>query len=95
MKAANISVFPYDVPDKAEKVDETIEIDGNTSCQPRQFIASNPGEAIWRSTGLYAKAGDIVSLSFPEHIVGKIKVIILFLNNKIDFFSNFCIFRYK
>ena len=42
--------------------------------QPNQFFYSGSGNIVWRSTALYAKAGTIVTLTFPEIAIGKLEV---------------------
>ncbi len=44
------------------------------SAQPSQFWFSSSGVNVWRSTGLYAKAGTIVTVTFPDNAVGKLGV---------------------
>ena len=43
--------------------------------QPNQFKFSYPKTKEWRSTGLYAKAGTVVTLTFPEAAIGKLEVV--------------------
>jgi hypothetical protein len=50
------------------------------SAYPSQFIASSAGAPIWRSTGLYAKAGTVVTLQFTDVAVGKLMVSFIMLN---------------
>lgn len=47
------------------------------SAQPSQFWFSNPAANVWRSTGLYAKAGTIVTLTIPDSVVGKLGVSVI------------------
>jgi hypothetical protein len=47
------------------------------SAQPSQFWFSNPGANVWRSTGLYAKAGTVVTITVPDSTIGKLGVSVI------------------
>jgi hypothetical protein len=44
------------------------------SAYPSQFVSSSAGAPVWRSTGLYAKAGTVVTVQFTDAAVGKLMV---------------------
>ena len=61
--------FPGEVPANASRISRTITIDGNQSGLPSNFGYSGARSHIRMTTGLYAAAGDVVTVSFPPHLV--------------------------
>ena len=60
------------MPHDAERVTDTVIVDGDYPVQhPYQFYLSYPSFPQWRSTGLYAPAGEVVNLTFPDAVVGE------------------------
>ena len=69
--------FPGKVPDNATRISRTIIVDGNQSGLDSNFGYSNPRADIRISTGLYAAAGEIVTISVqPDIVTSGTKVLI-------------------
>ena len=58
--------FPGTVPSSASSVSQTLTIDGTYAGRDSDYMYSNAGAAVWRSTGLYANAGEQVNVSLPS-----------------------------
>jgi len=61
--------FPGEVPANASRISRTITIDGNQSGLPSNFGYSGARSHIRMTTGLYAAAGDVVTVSLPSEVV--------------------------
>jgi hypothetical protein len=59
--------FPYAVAADAERVSQALVIDASYAGRPWQYVASGAGEPVWRSTGLYAPAGEVVTVTVDGH----------------------------
>ncbi len=62
--------FPGDVPANASRVSRTVEINGTFAGLPSSFGYSGARSAGRMSTGLYAAAGEVLNVTFPNNIVG-------------------------
>jgi hypothetical protein len=58
--------FPGVAPSSASPVTRTLRIDGTYAGRESDYMYSNAGAAVWRSTGLYANAGELVNASLPS-----------------------------
>ena len=63
------SNFPGEVPANASRISRTITIDGNQSGLPSNFGYAGARSHIRVTTGLYAAAGDVVTVSLPQPVV--------------------------
>ena len=58
--------FPGVVPFSTPPVSKTLSIDGTYPGRDSGYMFANAGAAVWRSTGLYANAGELVNVSLPS-----------------------------
>ena len=72
--APDMATFPYEVPSDAERVTKAVTIDATTGDYHRKFWYSGAGSWVWRATGLYAAASEVVKVTLPESLIGKAKV---------------------
>ena len=61
--------FPGAVPADAERISRTVSIDGTYAGYPGHYGFSGAGSPVWRSTGLYAAPGDVVTITVPARVV--------------------------
>jgi hypothetical protein len=72
-----VAEFPGEVPVSAGRVRRVVEVDGDFEGLPQQFNAGGARADGWRSTGLYAAPGEVVTLTFPARVLGhRVKVLI-------------------
>ncbi|MFL0789854.1 MAG: M60 family metallopeptidase, partial [Prochlorococcus sp.] len=62
--------FPGSVEENAERISSSVEIDASYEGRDDGFIYSQAGKDIWRSTGIYAPAGEVISITLPEGAIG-------------------------
>jgi hypothetical protein len=68
--------FPGAPAQGAELVTETVTIDGSYSGRSGKYFASAAGKARWSSTGLWAPAGGVVTITVPTKAVNKLNLLI-------------------
>jgi hypothetical protein len=61
--------FPGEVPANASRVVRTVSVNGNQSGLPSDFGYSSARAHLRMTTGTYAAAGEVVTVSLPPHIV--------------------------
>jgi len=59
------------LPKNAKRIKENIEINGNYNGRSISYQFSNPNSPVWRSTGLYASAGEKIYVKVPKYIIKK------------------------
>ena len=64
------SDFPGPVAQDAPRNAKTLTIDGNDAGYPLNFIYSGAGDDLWRSTGLYAAPGELITITIPANLAG-------------------------
>ena len=57
----------------AERVTQTVRINGTYGGMPKGFKYAGSGSPIWISTGLYAAAGEIITVTVGEDVLTKPK----------------------
>lgn len=62
--------FPGPVAQDAARISKTFTIDGNDSGYPLNFVYSGAGASLWRSTGLYAAPGELITVTIPARVAG-------------------------
>ncbi len=62
--------FPGAVADDAPRVTRAVTLQGDNGGWPDQRLHSGAGSKVWRSTGLYAPPGAILTVTIPEVLVG-------------------------
>lgn len=60
------SDFPGPVPSNAPRLTKPLTIEATYNGVPDQLAYGAPGEAVWRSTGLYAAPGDLIEVTIPS-----------------------------
>jgi hypothetical protein len=65
------SDFPGGLPEDAESVSKTLTINASYEGRSSAYAYSNPGSPVWRSTGLYAAAGEMIMVTIPDEAMGK------------------------
>ena len=73
-KSPDVAKFPYNVGRRAKRVTKKVTIKATTGDYPAKFYLSQAVRWIWRATGLYAAAADVVRISLPKSLIGKAKV---------------------
>ena len=63
-------IFPGSVEGNAQRVSASVEIDASYQGRDDDFIYSQPGRDVWRSTGIYVPAGEVITFVLPEDAVG-------------------------
>ena len=66
--APDVATFPYEVPSDAERVDRIVTIDATTGDYHSKFSYSGAGRWVWRPTGLYAAASEVVTVTVPDDV---------------------------
>lgn len=61
--------FPGTVPQATPRESVTVSIDGNYAGRDSRYAYSGAAVPVWRSTGTYASAGEIVSVTVPQALV--------------------------
>ncbi len=64
------SEFPGEVPPNANRVSMTVSVDGNQSGLPSNFGYSSARAHVRMTTGAYAAAGEVVTVTLPNHVIG-------------------------
>ena len=64
------SDFPGPVAQGTPRLSKTFVIDGNDAGYPLNFVYSGAGDDLWRSTGLYAAPGDLITITIPASFAG-------------------------
>jgi hypothetical protein len=64
--APSHAAFPGTVDPATTRVTRTMSIDANASAAEGNYAFSGAGAALWRSTGLYAAAGDVVEVTMAQ-----------------------------
>lgn len=62
--------FPGEVPAGAERVTRPVVVDATYAGRDARYHASQAGAPVWRSTGLYVPAGEVVTVAVPSDVVG-------------------------
>ncbi len=62
--------FPGVVPEDAETVTVTMDLDGSYEGRDSRYGYSGAGAAVWRSTGLYAPPGEVLTVTISEAATG-------------------------
>lgn len=63
--------FPGSVPSDAKRVSRKVEIKTDVAGWHNAGLHGNPGSPYWHSTGLYAAAGEVISVTVPESVTEK------------------------
>ncbi len=63
--------FPGPVPDDAKRVSREVKITADAPGWHNGGIYGNPGSNYWHSTGLYAVAGEVVTVTVPQSATEK------------------------
>jgi hypothetical protein len=63
--------FPGAVPDDAGRVNAEITVDARYAGMDDRYWYAGSGADLWRSTGLYAPPGEIVTVTVPDSAVGR------------------------
>ena len=79
--------FPGAVPDDAEHLDAAIVIDGSYAGIDPRYDGDDAKEPAWRSTGLYAPAGETITIAIPDECVDAGFVVIIGAQSPVDFRS--------
>ncbi|MEC9070823.1 MAG: M60 family metallopeptidase, partial [Myxococcota bacterium] len=63
--------FPGAVDDGVFRITTTVTVDASYEGRSNEYLYSGAGADVWRSTGLYAPAGDLVTVSVPAFAAGE------------------------
>ena len=63
---ASAADFPGAVPADAPRVRQRVTVDGSFAGRDRRWSFAGPLQPAWRSTGLYAPPGEVITVTLPE-----------------------------